>query len=363
MPTPARVAVVPQEMGQPLRIESVELPEPGPTDVVVRQFASGVCHSQLFEIHNPRASDVVLGHEATGEVTAVGSEVSHVAPGDRVFVTWLPRGVQPPDRRPMPAQVVQGDGTTATSQGVFTWADHTIADELFIVPLPDDAPDDVTAIIGCAVMTGAGAVMNTAGVTAGSSVAVFGVGGVGCSALSAAKALGADPVIAVDITDEKLEFAFRHGATIGVNASECDPVARIHELTPREGLDLMGIPCSGVDFAIDCVGAAVAQVVRALRSKRWAADERAVAVLVGIPSVAPDIDIGSIMMQEQHLTGSIGGTSHPERDFPIFMDWYRRGDLDLDGLVTQRFALDEINEAVDALDNGQIAGRSILVFD
>lgn len=363
MPTPARVAVVPQEMGQPLRIEDVELPDPGPTDVVVRQFASGVCHSQLYEIHNPRASDVVLGHEATGEVVAAGSEVSHVAPGDRVFVTWLPRGVQPPDRRPMPAQVTQGDGTVATSQGVFTWTDHTIADEIFIVPLPDDAPADVTAIVGCAVMTGAGAVMNTARVTPGSSVAVFGVGGVGCSALSAAKALGADPVIAVDITEEKLEFALCHGATIGVNASECDPVARIHELTPREGLDLMGMPCSGVDFAFDCVGAAVAQVVPSLRSKRWATDERAVAVLVGIPSVAPDIDIGSIMMQEQHLTGSIGGTSHPERDFPIFMDWYRRGDLDLDGLVTQRFALDEINEAVDALDNGRIAGRSILVFD
>ena len=363
MPTPARVVVVPQEMGQPLRIESVELPDPGPTDVVVRQFASGVCHTQIFEIHSPRAGDIVLGHEATGEVVAAGSEVSHVAPGDRVFITWLPRGIQPPDRHPAPAQVIQGDGTAAVSQGVFTWADHTIADEMFIVPLPDDAPIDVTAIVGCAVMTGAGAVMNTAGVTAGSSVAVFGVGGVGCSTLSAAKALGADPIIAVDMTEEKLEFALRHGATIAVNASECDPVARIHELTPREGFDLMGKPCSGVDFAFDCVGAAVAQVLPSLRRKRWAADERAVAVLVGIPTVALDIDTGSFMMQEKHLTASVGGTCHPDRDFPIFMDWYRRGDLDLEGMVTQRFALDEINEAVDALDNGRISGRSILVFD
>ena len=350
-------------MNQPLRIESVELPDPGPFDVVVHQFASGVCHSQLHEIHSPRASDVVLGHESTGEVVAVGSEVSHVSPGDRVFVTWLPRGVQPQDRRPIPAQIVQGDGTPANSQSVFTWADHTISDEMFIVPLPDDAPADVTAIVGCAVMTGAGAVMNTAGVTAGSSVAVFGVGGVGCSALAAAKALGADPIIAVDLSEEKLDFALRHGATIGVNASECDPVARIHELTPRDGLDLMGAPCSGVDFAFDCIGAAVAQVVPSLRNKRWGTDERAVAVLVGIPMVALDIDIGDLLMHEKHLTGSIGGTCHPERDFPIFMDWYRRGDLDLDGLVTQTFALDEINEAVDALENGQIAGRSILVFD
>ncbi len=365
MPTPARVAVVPQEMGQPLRIESVELPDPGPTEVLVRQFASGVCHSQLHEIHTPRASDVVLGHESTGEVMAVGSEVGHVAPGDRVFVTWLPRSTQPPDRRPAMAQVTQDDGALATSLGVFTWADHTIADEMFIVPMPDDAPTDVTSIIGCAVMTGAGAVMNTAGVTAGSSVAVFGVGGVGLSALAAAKALGADPVIAVDLSVEKLDFAKRHGATIGVNASECDPVARIHELTPRDGLDLMGAPCSGVDFAFDCIGAeaTIAQVAPSLRKKRWAADERAVAVLVGIPVAVPTIDIGDLLMHEKHLTGSIGGTSHPERDFPIYMDWYRRGDLDLDSLVTQRFALDEINEAVDALENGQIAGRSILVFD
>ena len=350
-------------MGQPLRIEAVELPDPGPTDVVVRQFASGVCHSQLHEIHSPRASDVVLGHESTGEVVAVGSEVSHVAPGDRVFVTWLPRSVQPPDRRPAPAQIVQSDGTVATSLGVFTWADHTVADEMFIVPLPDDAPTDVTAIVGCAVMTGAGAVMNTAGVTAGSSVAVFGVGGVGCSALAAARALGADPIIAVDLSEEKLEFALRHGATIGVNASECDPVARIHELTPREGLDLMGAPCSGVDFALDCIGAAVGQVAPSLRNKRWGSDERAVAVLVGIPTAIPEVDIGDLLMHEKHLTGSIGGTSHPEQDFPIFMDWYRQGILDLDSLVTQRFALDEINDAVDALENGRIAGRSILVFD
>ena len=350
-------------MGQPLRIEAVELPDPGPTDVVVRQFASGVCHSQLHEIHSPRASDVVLGHESTGEVVAVGSEVSHVTPGDRVFVTWLPRSVQPPDRRPAPAQIVQSDGTVATSLGVFTWADHTVADEMFIVPLPDDAPTDVTAIVGCAVMTGAGAVMNTAGVTAGSSVAVFGVGGVGCSALAAARALGADPIIAVDLSEEKLEFALRHGATIGVNASECDPVARIHELTPREGLDLMGAPCSGVDFALDCIGAAVGQVAPSLRNKRWGSDERAVAVLVGIPTTIPEVDIGDLLMHEKHLTGSIGGTSHPEHDFPIFMDWYRQGILDLDSLVTQRFALDEINEAVNALENGRIGGRSILVFD
>ena len=121
----------------------------------------------------------------------------------------------------------------AQSQNTFTWADHTIADEQYVVAMPDDAPTDVSAIIGCAVMTGAGAVYHTAGVQRGESVAVFGVGGVGLSAITGAAVVGADPIIAVDLSEEKLDFARRFGATIGVNASEVDPVERIHELTSR----------------------------------------------------------------------------------------------------------------------------------
>ncbi|MYA18965.1 MAG: alcohol dehydrogenase catalytic domain-containing protein [Chloroflexi bacterium] len=177
MPTPARVVVCPQGPG-PLRIEEVELPDPGPHQVVVKQLASGVCHSQLHQMHGPRERPQLLGHESTGIVLAAGSEVSHVREGDRVMVTWV---VRKPDasRLPKMASLRLGDGSVAHSQNTFTWADHTIADEQFVVSLPDDAPTDVTAIIGCAVMTGAGAVYHTAGVQRGESVAVFGVGGVG----------------------------------------------------------------------------------------------------------------------------------------------------------------------------------------
>ena len=231
MPTPARVVVCPQGPG-PLRIEEVDLPDPGPHQVVVKQLASGVCHSQLHQMHGPRAQQQLLGHESTGIVLAAGSEVSHVREGDRVMVTWV---IRDPDasRLPVPASLTLPDGSVAQSQNTFTWADHTIADEQYVVAMPADAPTDVTSIIGCAVMTGAGAVYHTAGVQRGESVAVFGVGGVGLSAITGAAVVGADPIIAVDLSEEKLDFARRFGATIGVNASEVDPVERIHELTSR----------------------------------------------------------------------------------------------------------------------------------
>ena len=177
MPTPARVVVVPEGPGR-LRIEEVELPDPGPYQVVVKQFASGVCHSQLHQMHGPRPSQALLGHESTGVVVAAGSEVSHVKEGDRVMVTWVPR--DPQERRIAEGvSLTLGDGSVATTPGCFTWADNTIADEQYVVPMPADTPVDVTSIIGCAVMTGAGAVYHTAAVQRGQSVAVFGVGGGG----------------------------------------------------------------------------------------------------------------------------------------------------------------------------------------
>ncbi|MFP8875811.1 MAG: alcohol dehydrogenase catalytic domain-containing protein, partial [Myxococcota bacterium] len=173
MPTTARVAVVPESSGS-IRIESLALPDPGPDQVVVKLLASGICHSQLHEIHGARSSDAVLGHEATGTVVAAGSRVSHVETGDSVLVTWIPRTLEPPPRNPVPASVEQENGRRAASQGVFTWADHTIADELYVVKIPAGTRTDVTCVIGCAVMTGAGAVIHPAGVGAGQSVAVFG---------------------------------------------------------------------------------------------------------------------------------------------------------------------------------------------
>ena len=285
MPTPARVVVLPQEPG-PLRIEELVLPDPGPHQVLVKQFASGVCHSQLHQMHNPRKNPVLLGHESTGVVLAAGAEVRHVKEGDTVMVTWVPRDRDHADRQPERSVLDLPDGTAAFSQNVFTWADHTIADEQYVVSMPSSVPTDVTAILGCAVMTGAGAVYHTAGVRQGQSVAVFGVGGVGLSAINAAAVVEADPIIAVDLSDEKLEFAQKFGATIGVNASRGDAVEQIRDLTRRDDeSDMAGRPVAGVEFAFDCIGVrqTMEQILPAVRSGVLGERSGGVAVLVGVP--------------------------------------------------------------------------------
>jgi Zn-dependent alcohol dehydrogenase len=361
----ARVVVATGQPG-PLQIEEVELPEPGPHQVVVRILCTGICHSQLHDIHGATASGrpTALGHEATGEIVEAGAEVRAVAAGQRVYVTWLPRDGGPLDR-PLEAPVVEDrSGRKLSFFNVFTWADVVVCDELFVVPMPDDLATDVTAIIGCAVMTGSGAILNTAGVRSGQSVAIFGVGGVGTCALVAAKMVGASPIIAVDVDDAKLEWARSQGATHTVNAAVVDPVAAIHDLT----LDvtrhsLAGSPVSGVDFALDCIGGdkVAPLLLPSVRSQPMATTERGTAVLVGIVTVPTlAVNVGDLLGNEKRLIGSVGGSCVPSRDFPIFTDWYRRGDLDLAAIVTRRFALEEINEAVDALSAGRIIGRSIV---
>jgi len=364
MGTPARVVVLPQNTSV-LRIEEVELPDPGPNQVVVRQFASGVCHSQLHQMHNPRQSPVILGHESTGVVLKAGSNVSHLREGDMVLVTWVPRDILAAGAPPEPAALKVSDGI-AVSQNVFTWADHTIADHQYVVKVDPETPRDVTAIIGCAVMTGAGAVINTARVQRGDSVAVFGVGGVGLSAVVGAKVAGADPIIAVDLSDEKLAFARRFGATHGINASTTDPVAAIHELTRREGqFTIRREPVSGVDFAFDCIGirATMEQIVPACRTGHFGARPGGTGVLVGVPSTAVELNAIDVLVNEKHFIGSIGGSCAPDKDFPTFLAWHADGTLDLDALVTARYRIDEINEATTALEEGRISGRAILEFD
>jgi len=363
MGTTARVVVLPAGPG-PLWVEDVVLPDPGPHQVVVKQFASGICHSQLHQMHRPRTGSRLLGHESTGVVTAVGSEVSHANEGDRVIVTWLPRSAGI-NRLPEVAVVQLPGGGTATTTNVFTWAESTIADEQFVVPLRDDVRTDVTAVIGCAVMTGSGAVLRTAGVQAGQSVAVFGAGGVGLSAIVAAAVIGADPVIAVDLRDDKLETARRFGATETINARDVDAVAAIHDLTRSPTvLASNGQLLSGVDYAFDCIGVetTLAQIVAATRT--GASGRRGgTAVVVGVPSGGVTMSTTDLLLNERTLIGSLGGSCVPDRDFPFFLDWYEDGRLDLDSLVTARYHIDAINEATTDLAEGRITARSILVFD
>lgn len=363
MGTPARVVVLPKDTSV-LRIEEVTLPDPGPTQVVVKQFASGICHSQLHQMHRPRQAPVILGHESTGVVLKAGRDVRHVREGDTVLVTWVPRNAAAAAAPPVRATLKVSDGE-AQSENVFTWADHTLADQQYVVKVDPGIPTDVTSIIGCAVMTGAGAVINTARVQPGQSVAIFGVGGVGLSAVVGAKVAGADPIIAVDLDDEKLAFARRFGATHGINAGREDPVQAIHALTTRaDQFTILQTPVSGVDFAFDCIGIrkTMEQVVPACRTGHFGARDGGTAVLVGVPSTPVELNAIDVLLNEKHFIGSIGGSCAPDRDFPRFLEWLDNGELDLDAMVTRRYRIDQINEATTALEQGHISGRAILEF-
>lgn len=364
MGTRARVVVLPQKQA-PLRIEEITLPDPGPTQVIVRQFASGICHSQLHQMHRPRETPVILGHEATGVIEKAGSHVRHVREGDLVLVTWVPRDAARAKALPVRATLDVSEGT-AQSENVFTWADFTLADEQYVVKADPRTPRDVTSIIGCAVMTGAGAVINTAGVKRGQSVAIFGVGGVGLSAVVGARMAGANPIIAVDLDETKLEFAHRFGATHMVNASKVDPVEAIHKLTPHHHeFTILKTPVTGVDFAFDCIGIrkTMEQIAPACRTGHFGVHAGGTAVLVGVPGTPVELNAMDMLLNEKRFIGSIGGSCQPDRDFPKFLDWHQNGDLDLDAMVTQRYRLEDINEATDALAAGKISGRAILEFE
>ena len=346
-------AAIHVETNSPLVVDEVEVPDPRPDQVVVRLAATGVCHSQLHQIADPTIpTPSILGHEATGTVTSAGSGVSHVAEGDRVIVTWV--SIDPisgfPDQ-PMPGVTYRGE--PVGEMVVHAWARDVIALGRYVVPIADSDPMDVGCIVGCAVLTGAGAVMNTAAVRPGDSVAVFGVGGVGLSAVQMASILEANPVIAVDLDDGKLEFAKQFGATHLVNAAHCDPAQAIADLTG-----------GGADFAFDTIGVKVTteQILSSVRAGGPGADNRGgTAVLVGIPGPEMTIDPNLFVRGQRSYLGSLGA-ARPLRDFETFLRLYREGKFPLDRLVTRRYSLSQINEACDALRAGQILGRAIVEF-
>jgi Zn-dependent alcohol dehydrogenase len=346
-------AAIQLEHNGKLVVDEIELPNPDDSQVVVKQFASGICHSQLHQMHNPAlVRPLLLGHESTGVVVAKGSNVSHVKEGDRVMVTWVARDGHEGMATPTQGSMTYG-GKTASWQASPTWAEDTVAHEQYVVSLPNDVPTDVTAIIGCAVMTGVGAALNTAKVEPGSTVAIYGVGGVGLCIVVGCVIAGAGEIIAVDLSDEKLEFAKQFGATKTINASREDPVEKIRELTN-----------GGADYAFDAIGRqqTMEQVLPSVKQGIVAIREGGTAVLVGVPQTPATLNMRDIFLARTYK-GSFGGSSRPEVDYPKFLDWYRQGKLDLDRLVTARYKLDEINEACAALQGGEIGGRAILTFD
>ena len=266
------VAAIHTRHGAPLTVDEIEIPDPRPDQVIVKMFSSGVCHSQLHQMHNSDASrPMVLGHEGTGVVTHVGANVKHLKEGDHAIVTWVPR--TPVRGRSAP----ETSGVTYREEpvhgSVYTWGEDVLVSGELVIPISKDDPVDVSSIVGCAILTGAGAVMHTAKVRPGNSVAVFGVGGVGLSAIRMAAILEAYPIIAVDLKDDKLEFAKEFGATHGVNASKVNAVEAV--------VDISG---GGVDFAFDAIGvrATNEQILPSTRGGGSGADNQNVAV--GVPA-------------------------------------------------------------------------------
>jgi len=353
MPTTTRAAVM-VEHGKPIQIDEVILPDPGPHHVIVKQFASGVCHSQLRRLSNPnQAVPSLLGHESTGVVIAKGSAVSDLEEGDHVMISLLPRGAQPGmEPHHTPWLRFRGQEVPA-SFAAHTWMETVISDERWCIKIDPDVPTDVTSVVGCAVQTGAGAVINTANVKVGDSVAVYGVGGVGLCAVQACANVGAFPIIAVDLTDEKLEHSRKFGATHLVNARREDPVQRVQSITG-----------GGADFAFDIIGTpdTITQILPSVRAGVMGYDTGGTAVLVGVPQVQLSIPVRDFFGPAKKIMGCAGGTGHPERDIPLYLRWFQQGKLPLNDLVTRRYKLEEVNEACDALARGQVLGRAILEF-
>lgn len=362
-------AAVLHEPGRPLAIEDVELDPPKRGEVRVKVAAAGICHSDLHVMKGEWRTDlpIVLGHEGAGIVEEVGAGVTTTQPGDHVILSWVPNcgrcfycSIGKPelcDAVPR-GQATLLDGTTRLHQGDrrihhFAWvacfAESVVVPEGGVVPIPADLPLDRAAIVGCAVMTGVGAVTNTARVEPGSAVAVFGCGGVGLNCIQGAALAGAARIIAVDIQRPKLDFAREFGATDVVDASADEPVGAIRALTG-------GV---GVDYAFEALGNP-----RTIRQAYDALRKGGTAIVAGMAPEGAEVSLNALSLaaQEKGIRGSRYGSSRMRVDIPRLLDLYRGGRLKLDELVTRHYRLDEINEAYDALQRGEV-GRGVIVFD
>jgi Zn-dependent alcohol dehydrogenase len=366
----------------PLVVDEITLAPPGPGEVLVEIAAAGLCHSDLSVVDGsrPRVMPMVLGHEASGIVREIGpggqnasggQGVAEFAPGDQVVFSWVPicgrcrlcitgRGAlcEPGGSANIAGTLLNGarrftDSRSRPAQacnhhlGVSAFSQFTVAAQESLVKIDDTLPLGVAALFGCAVMTGVGSVLNTARVEPGSSVAVFGMGGVGLSAVMGARAAGTYPIIAVDCVADKLELARELGATHTINAVDDDPVTAIKE-----------IGSGGVDYAFESVGNERV-LIQAYESTR----RGGTTVTVGLP--APDkmftVPALGIVAEERTIKGSYMGSCVPRRDIPRFIAMYQAGILPVDKLQTHSLRLEEINVGFDRLAQAQ-AVRQIIDF-
>ncbi len=359
----------PFEATKPIEIRELQLDQPGPGEMTVRIRAAGLCHSDLSVINGdrPRPLPLVLGHEAAGEVAQVGEGVAQFAVGDRVVLAFVPScGECEPCRSGRaalcePGAATNTAGTLASGErrwsgdegellhhhlGISAFAQQTIVSALSAVKIPDDLPFEVAALFGCAALTGVGAALNAAEIQSGQTVAIFGLGGVGLSALLGAKIAGAGRIIAIDPVASKRHLALELGAD-DVLPGGADTVAQLKAMTG-----------GGPDRVIEAAGSA-----KVLETAYLATRRGGTTVTVGLPNPAALLSIPAVSLaaEERTLRGSYLGSADPQQLLPQLFEFWRAGRLPLEQLISGRLTLDQINLGFDRLASGE-AVRQIIVF-
>jgi len=355
---------------RPLLIEELDLDPPGEDEVLVRIGAAGLCHSDLSVMNGsrPRPVPMALGHEAAGEVVEVGRGVTDLVPGDHVVMIFVPScGHCLPcmEGRPAlcePGAVSNGAGTLLSGNrrlhleghdvhhhmGVSAFAEYAVCARPSLVKIDNDLPLTEAALFGCAVLTGVGAVVNTARVPAGASVAVVGLGGVGLNALLACRLVGAAAIVAVDLQDDKLALARQLGASHTVNAGDADCIEQVRQATG-----------GGVDFAFEMAGS-----VPALQLAYDITARGGTTITAGLPHPDKRMQLSpvSLVAEERTLKGSYVGACIPSRDLPRYMALYMQGMLPVQRLLTEVITLDDINQGFENLATGK-AIRQVVAFN
>ena len=338
------LAAVLVEAKKPLVLADLEIPALRPGQVLVEIAVSGVCHTQLLEVRGFRGNDPYLphclGHEASGTVLEVGSDVKRCMAGDRVILSWIKA-----DGAEEPGALYDWNGRTVNSGGVTTFSRHSVVTENRVTVITSDIDNRQAALVGCAVPTGVGAVFNAAAPEPGQSIAIFGTGGVGLCSVMAAKIAKTSPTIAVDINPERLKLAKEMGATHVIDASSGDPVAQIREIVP-----------GGVDRAIEASGRpkVMQQALAAVRDRGGAA------VVIGNAHFGEKLEIDPRELNHgKRLIGTWGGDSLPDRDYARYQELLVSGELNLAPLLSQPYRLEDINTAFDDLEAGRV-GRPLI---
>ena len=358
-------AAVFRGVDEPLTVEEVQIDNPKSREVLIRTAAVGVCHSDLHYIEGKYSAPVptILGHESAGVVEKVGSDVSYVQPGDHVITclsvfcghcefctTGRPFSCENPETARQdgePPRLSQADNEIHQFYSLSSFAEQMLIHEHALVKIRDDMPMDRAALIGCGVTTGFGAVIHTADIEVGSTVAVIGCGGVGLSAINGAAIAGAGRIIAIDVKDSKLSLARRFGATDVIDASSGDAVEQVKELTS-----------GGVEYSFEALGLKETseQAFRMLRTS-------GVATIIGMVPEGQMMEIHAAdLLDDKKLQGSNMGSNHFRVDMPRFVEFYLDGKLLLDDMISRRIAIESINEAFDEMKRGEVA-RSVIVFD